>query len=141
MKLGISLHVHDSSEMGPYSIARSAHRLHRADPAEDRIGFRCLHGAAVGSNAMPPDAGNVQSSFIIDGSRDHGEQPQARVMLVDQRYFAALRIPLLQGRLWNADENNPRRLSSPSSIDAFAARYLLRPMPLAANCAFPISRP
>jgi len=28
------------------------------------------------------------------------------VILVDQRYFAALRIPLLQGRVWNADENS-----------------------------------
>ena len=45
------------------------------------------------------------------------------MILVDQQYFAALRIPLLQGRVWSADEN-----SSGDSIAvvnrAFATRYL-----------------
>jgi hypothetical protein len=47
-----------------------------------------VSAVAVGIGATPPDA-DVQSSFIIDGSGD-GEQPQAHVMLVDQRYFATL---------------------------------------------------
>jgi ABC-type antimicrobial peptide transport system permease subunit len=45
------------------------------------------------------------------------------VMLVDQRYFAALRIPLLQGRLWNADENNRGDFIAVVNR-AFATRYL-----------------
>lgn len=43
-------------------------------------------------------AHDLQTLFIINGSGD-GEQPQAHVMLVDQRYFAALRIPLLQSHV------------------------------------------
>ncbi len=51
------------------------------------------------------------------------EQPQARVILVDQRYFAALRIPLLQGRIWNADENiNGDFIAAVNH--AFVTRYL-----------------
>ena len=44
-------------------------------------------------------------------------------MLVDQRYFAALRIPLLQGRLWNTDENNRGDFIAVVNR-AFATRYL-----------------
>src|SRR5580692_7686272 len=69
-----------------------------------------------------PNCGAVQSSFIIDGSGD-GEPPQARVMLVDQRYFAALRIPLLQGRVWNADENGRGDFVAVVNR-AFSTRYL-----------------
>jgi predicted permease len=76
---------------------------------------------AVASDATPPYTG-AESSFLIDGTGD-GEQPQARVMLVDQRYFAALRIPLLQGRIWNADENNRGDFIAVVN-HAFAARYL-----------------
>ena len=50
-------------------------------------------------------------------------QQQARVMLVDQRYFAALRIPLLQGRLWNMDENTRGDFIAIVNR-AFATRYL-----------------
>jgi len=44
-------------------------------------------------------------------------------MLVDQRYFAALGIPLLQGRIWNTDENNRGDFIAVVN-HAFAARYL-----------------
>jgi hypothetical protein len=44
-------------------------------------------------------------------------------MLVGQRYFAALRIPLLRGRVWNEDEN--RRGDFIAIVNrAFATRYL-----------------
>ena len=52
-----------------------------------------------------------------------GVQSQARLMFVDQRYFAALRIPLLQGRLWSTDENNRGDFIAVVNR-AFAARYL-----------------
>ena len=73
------------------------------------------------ADATPPYTG-AESSFEIDGTRDR-EQPQARVMLVDQRYFAALRIPLLQGRIWNADENTRGDFIAVVN-HAFATRYL-----------------
>ncbi len=44
-------------------------------------------------------------------------------MLVGQRYFAALRIPLLQGRVWSADENSRGDFIAVVNR-AFATRYL-----------------
>jgi hypothetical protein len=44
-------------------------------------------------------------------------------MLVDQRYFAALRISVLQGRIWNTDENNRGDFIAVVN-HAFVARYL-----------------
>jgi hypothetical protein len=44
-------------------------------------------------------------------------------MLVDQRYFASLRIPLLQGRVWNADENGRGDFVAVVNR-AFSTRYL-----------------
>ena len=77
---------------------------------------------AVGADATPPYAGVSCGSFEIDGTGDR-EQPQARVMLVDQRYFATLRISLLQGRIWNTDENNRGDFIAVVN-HAFATRYL-----------------
>ena len=44
-------------------------------------------------------------------------------MLVGQRYFAALRIPLLQGRVWSTDENSSGDFIAVVNR-AFATRYL-----------------
>jgi predicted permease len=77
---------------------------------------------AVCVDAMPPYVRAADNSFEIDGTSD-GEQAQARVILVDQRYFAALRIPLLQGRVWNTDENNRGDFIAVVN-QAFATRYL-----------------
>jgi predicted permease len=79
---------------------------------------------AVGTDATPPysDPVDTESSFNIDGTRA-SEQPQARVMLVGQQYFAALRIPLIQGRIWNTDENTRGDFIAVVNR-AFATRYL-----------------
>jgi predicted permease len=79
---------------------------------------------AVGTDATPPysDPVDTESSFDIDGTRA-SEQPQARVMLVGQQYFAALRIPLIQGRIWNTDENTRGDFIAVVNR-AFATRYL-----------------
>src|SRR5262249_4718586 len=45
------------------------------------------------------------------------------VIMVGQQYFAALRIPLLQGRIWNADENTRGDLIAVVN-QAFETRYL-----------------
>jgi hypothetical protein len=107
MTIGIGLHNKNPGEWS------------RVQPREARIAYfeqiqqkiASLPGVsavAVGVDATPPGiVGGVfyQQAVEIDGSGDH-EQPQARVILVGQRYFAALRIPVLQGRIWNTDEND-----------------------------------
>jgi predicted permease len=102
MQLGISLHVHNPAEWSRLQ-SREARAAYIEQIRQKIASVPRVSTVAVGIDATPPDA-DVQSSFIVDGSGD-GEQPQARVMLVGQRYFTALRIPLLQGRTWNADEN------------------------------------
>jgi predicted permease len=79
---------------------------------------------AVGADATPPYAGaeSAVEIFGASGTADL-EQPQARVMLIDPQYFAALRIPVLQGRTWNADENNRADFIAVVN-QAFATRYL-----------------
>jgi predicted permease len=120
MKLGIMMHVQDRDEWS--RIQSREARTAYIEQIREKIGaIPGVSTVAVGGNAMPPHTGN-ETSFEIDGNRDR-EQPQARVMLVDQRYFAALRIPLLQGRLWNTDENDRGDFIAVVNR-AFAARYL-----------------
>jgi predicted permease len=120
MKLGIMLHVQDRDEWSRIQ-SREARAAYIEQIREKIASVPGVSTVAVGSNAMPPHTGN-ESSFEIDENRDR-EQPQARVMFVDQRYFAALRIPLLQGRLWNTDENNRGDFIAVVNR-AFAVRYL-----------------
>ena len=120
IQIGISLHVQNPDEWSRLESreARAAY----IEEIRQKIAFvPHVSTVAVGIGATPPD-GDVQSSFIIDGSGD-SEQPQARVMLVDQRYFATLRIPLLQGRVWNVDENSRGDFIAVVN-HAFSTRYL-----------------
>ena len=59
-------------------------------------------GAAISSNATPPWNGWNQN-FEIFG-RPSVETEQARLNLVSPEYFSVLKIPLLQGRLWEQAE-------------------------------------
>jgi predicted permease len=120
MQIGISLHVQNPAEWSRLQ-SREARAAYIEQIRQKIASVPRVPTVAVGIDATPPDA-DVQSSFIIDGSGD-GEQPQARVMLVDQRYFAALRIPLLQGRVWNADENSRGDFVAVVN-HAFSIRYL-----------------
>ena len=120
MQLGISLHVDNPAEWSRLQ-SREARAAYIEQIREKIASVPGSLTVAVGIDATPPDA-DVQSSFIVDGSGD-GEQPQARVMLVGQRYFAALRIPLLQGRVWSADENSSGDFIAVVNR-AFATRYL-----------------
>ncbi len=122
MKLGIMLHVHDPGEWSRIQ-SREARTAYIEQIREKIASVPGVSTVAVGAgaDATPPDTG-VESSFNIDGTGDR-EQPQARVMLVDQRYFAALRIPLLQGRVWNTDENTRGDFIAVVN-HAFATRYL-----------------
>ena len=125
MKLGILLHLHDPGELRRIQSreARTAYieQIREKIASVPGVSIVAVSTDSAGADATPPYTG-VESSFSIDGSRDR-QQPQARVMLVDQRYFAALRIPLLQGRLWNTDENSRGDFIAIVNR-AFATRYL-----------------
>jgi predicted permease len=60
--------------------------------------------AAISSYANPPRSGWNQRFEILGKPAD--EQQMGFIHQVDPEYFAALHIPLLQGRLWNAAENH-----------------------------------
>jgi predicted permease len=120
MQLGISLHVHNPVEWSSLQ-SREARAAYIEQIRQKIASVPRVSTVAVGVDATPPDA-DVLSSFIVEGSSD-GEQPQARVMLVGERYFAALRIPLLQGRVWSTDENASGDFIAVVNR-AFATRYL-----------------
>jgi len=120
MKLGIMLHVQDPGEWSRIQ-SREARTAYIEQIREKIASVPGVSAVAVGTDATPPYTG-AESSFYMDGTRDP-EQPQARVMLIDQRYFAALRIPLLQGRVWNTDENTRGDFIAVVNR-AFATRYL-----------------
>ena len=120
MKLGIMLHILDPGEWSRIQ-SREARTAYIEQIREKIASVPGVSIVAVGTDATPPYSG-AGRSFNIDGTRDR-EQPQARVILVDQRYFAALRIPLLQGRLWNTDENTRGDFIAVVNR-AFATRYL-----------------
>src|SRR5580658_10226341 len=120
MQLGISLHVDNPAE-GSSLQSREARAAYIEQIREKIASVPRVSTVAVGVDATPPGA-DVQSSFIV-GGRGDGEQQQARVMLVGQRYFAALRIPLLQGHVWSTDENSSGDFIAVVNR-AFATRYL-----------------
>jgi predicted permease len=119
IKLGIMLHAQVPGEWSRIQ-SREARTAYIEQIREKIVSVPGVSTVAVGTDATPPYTG-AESSFEIDGTRDR-EQPQARVMLVDQRYFAALRIALLQGRIWNTDENNRGDFIAVVNR-AFATRY------------------
>ncbi|HEX2663526.1 MAG TPA: ABC transporter permease [Candidatus Acidoferrum sp.] len=114
MQLGMGLH-------NPALQSREARAAYIELIREKIASVPRVSTVAVGVGATPPRA-DVQTSFVVDGSGD-GEQTQARVMLVGERYFAALRIPLIQGRIWNTDENSRGDFVAVVNR-AFATRYL-----------------
>jgi predicted permease len=66
--------------------------------------------AAISSNATPPRNG-WNSRFEILG-RPAAEQQLGSINLIGPEYFATLRIPLLEGRVWSETENrNGRHLA------------------------------
>jgi predicted permease len=59
--------------------------------------------AAVSTSGTPPE-NNWNGRFEILG-RPASEEQLALIQLVSPEFFATLRIPLLQGRIWDATEN------------------------------------
>jgi predicted permease len=120
MQIGIHLHTHDPAQWGRLQ-SREARTAYIEQIREKIASVPQVSAVAASIDATPPGA-DLPSPFIVDGSRD-GEPPQARVMLVGQQYFAALRIPLLAGRVWSAEENTRGDFIAVVN-HAFAARYL-----------------
>jgi len=120
MKIGIQLHTQDPGEWGRIQ-PREARTAYIEQIREKIASVPGVSTVAAGGDVTPPYNG-AEKSFEIDGTRDR-EQPQARVILVDQRYFTALGIPLLQGRTWNTDENTRGDFIAVVN-QAFAMRYL-----------------
>jgi predicted permease len=58
--------------------------------------------AALSTNATPPNNGWEQR-FEISG-KPSTEQQRARINFISSGYFSVLRIPLLQGRIWDESE-------------------------------------
>ena len=122
LKVGIQLHTQDPREWSRMQ-SRDARTSYIEQIQEKIASLPGVSVVAASADATPPYTGaDAEKPFEIDGTGDR-EQPQARVILVGQRYFAALRVPLLQGRIWNADEN--ARGDFVAVVNhAFAARYL-----------------
>jgi len=120
MTIGIPLHSHDPGEWS--RIQPREARTAYIEQIREKIAFvPGVSTVAVGATDSTPPYSGAEKSFNMDRTGDR-EQPQARVMLVDQRYFAALRIHLLQGRLWNTDENTRGDFIAVVNR-AFATRY------------------
>ena len=60
--------------------------------------------AAVSTNATPPQSGSAMD-FQILGQPALGK-PTALMQLVGPKYFGALKIPVVEGRMWSAAENH-----------------------------------
>jgi len=120
MKVGIMLHVQDRGEWNRIQ-SREGRTAYIEQIREKIAAVPGVSTVAVGTDAMPPYTGD-ERAFNVDGTHE-GEQTQARVILVDQRYFTALRIPLLEGRVWNTDENVRGDFIAVVN-HAFATRYL-----------------
>jgi putative ABC transport system permease protein len=60
--------------------------------------------AAISSNATPPNNGNPSNIEILGGSGVQSEK--VRLNMISPNYFAVLRVPLIQGRIWDRVENH-----------------------------------
>ncbi len=76
--------------------------------------------AAISSNATPPSNG-ATLKFEIVGKPSSQEQT-IRFNIVSKEYFPILRIPLLQGRIWDEDESH-RGAALAVVNQTFARRY------------------
>ncbi len=86
--------------------------------------LRALPGVeTVGATTKLPFSGeNGGLAFRIDGRADDGSIPNAALRSIDENFFAALQIPLLRGRVFDASDWNERALTV--IVDAtFAQRY------------------
>jgi predicted permease len=76
--------------------------------------------AAISMNATPPNSGDAMPVEIL--GQPSAQQQAGLINWVDAGYFALLRIPLLQGRIW--DETETRNAAHVVVVNrTFAQRY------------------
>jgi putative ABC transport system permease protein len=97
--MSVGIPVHDGAY--PSWQAREAYFEQLRDRAATVPGVTM---AAISSNATPPSNG-WQTSIEILGKLPRDEQ-KIRVNFVSPGYFPLLRIPLVQGRIWDESENH-----------------------------------
>lgn len=97
--MSVGIPIHD----GTYTTwaARAAYFEQLHDKIAEIPGISV---AAISSNATPPDNG-FNTKFEILGKPAAQEQ-SFRLNMVSLEYFPALRIPLLQGRIWDQAESH-----------------------------------
>ena len=93
---------------------------------------------AISTNATPP-ANGFQTKFDILGKPSAKDQT-FRANVVSREYFPALRIPILQGRVWNHDEEH--RAAAVTVINqTFAKRYFTNEDPIGHSIKVPALTP
>jgi predicted permease len=63
-----------------------------------------VSAAAISTDATPPQNGWIMGFEIL--GKPVANPPMGSINLISPQYFAVLRIPLLQGRIWSDAENN-----------------------------------
>jgi predicted permease len=96
--MSVEIPLHDGAYTGWASRAAYFEQM-RAKVAETPA----VTMAAISSNATPPRNGGKTQFEIL--AKPSAEEQMTAVNLVSPGYFAILRIPLLQGRIWNETEN------------------------------------
>jgi putative ABC transport system permease protein len=89
---------------------------------------------AISSNATPPSNG-FPTKFEIYG-KPASEDQSMEFNMVSPEYFSVLHIPLLQGRIWNADENH-RGAAMMVINQTLARKYFSGINPIGQSLRFP----
>ena len=80
--------------------------------------------AATAAFPLPLTQGDINISFSIAGHPTKpGDEPSARVSLIEPNYFQALQIPLKQGRWFSSSENQENGRPVAIVNEAFANRF------------------
>jgi putative ABC transport system permease protein len=95
--MAVGIPVHDNSYTSWESRRAYFHQLlQKVSEMPDVV------SAGISTNATPPNNGWEQR-FEISG-KPMAEQQMGRINLISPEYFTVLRIPLLQGRVWDESE-------------------------------------
>ncbi|MGO9936279.1 MAG: ABC transporter permease [Terracidiphilus sp.] len=97
--MSVGIPIHDGTYKTWPERAAYFEKLHAAVASVPGVSM-----TAVSSNATPPSNG-FQTKFEIVGKPSSQDQT-LRVNIVSQSYFPILKIPLLQGQIWDESENH-----------------------------------